>query len=71
MNRSLKSFNENTDATSFDLKRRVNIKLLLSVKALSLMIWGYIIASGIISLHIWKGSINTEKYMQNNKYSYI
>ncbi len=44
---------------------RTNLQLISSVqKPASLMVWGCMSACGMGSLHIWKGTINAEMYIQ-------
>ncbi len=66
-NQNLKFFLENWDAMPSGLKRTRTTQVVTSAQFRSLhllMVWGCMSACGIGSLHIWKGTINAERYIQ-------
>ncbi len=57
----------NWDAMSSGLKRTRTTQVVISAQfrsPASLMVWGCMSACGMGSLHIWKGTINAERYIQ-------
>jgi len=71
INYNFELFLEIMGAVSSRLKKRrtiwivINVKYRLStVKPASLMVWGCISDNGTGKLHIWRGTINAERYVE-------